>query len=144
MSFKIQINSLQALERLIGGDSEMEIQVRGSIIKQFERKYFEEPTSNLVITNMIDKKISSFFLTNPDAYQKSLKGEVIKEIDKNIDLKYRLLISELISKHFNESRVNELIEQKAKWVADELCDIVLSKRFDEQVDIEIKKRLGIK
>jgi hypothetical protein len=144
MSFKIQINSLQALERLIGGDSEMEIQVRGSIIKQFERKYFEEPTSNLVITNMIDKKISSFFLTNPDAYQKSLKGEVIKEIDKNIDLKYRLLISELISKHFNESRVNELIEQKDKWVADELCDIVLSKRFDEQVDIEIKKRLGIK
>ena len=36
----LQINSLKALERLIGGDSELEIGVRNSIVQEFSKKHF--------------------------------------------------------------------------------------------------------
>ena len=41
MSTKIQINSLEALERLIGGDTELEIEVRNSIVQEFAKKYLK-------------------------------------------------------------------------------------------------------
>lgn len=36
---KIQINSLEALERLIGGDTELEIDIRNSIVHKFTQKH---------------------------------------------------------------------------------------------------------
>lgn len=38
---KIQINSLEALERLIGGDSALEIEVRNSIVQNFTTKHLK-------------------------------------------------------------------------------------------------------
>ena len=45
MSTKIQINSLDALERLIGGDTELEIEVRNSVIQKFAEKHLK-PLAN--------------------------------------------------------------------------------------------------
>ena len=41
MSTKIQINSLEALERLIGGDSELEIEVRNNVVQDFANKHLK-------------------------------------------------------------------------------------------------------
>jgi hypothetical protein len=41
MSTKIQINSLEALERLIGGDSELEVEMRKSIAYDFTTKHLK-------------------------------------------------------------------------------------------------------
>ena len=38
---KIQINSLEALERLIGNDKEMEISVKQSILNEFAKKHLK-------------------------------------------------------------------------------------------------------
>lgn len=38
---KIQINSLQALERLIGGDTELEIEARNNIVQDFSKKHLK-------------------------------------------------------------------------------------------------------
>ena len=38
---KIQINSLEALERLIGGDTQVEIEIRNSIVQEFTKKYLK-------------------------------------------------------------------------------------------------------
>jgi hypothetical protein len=49
MSVKIQINSLEALERLIGNDNELEIQIRGSIVQEFTKKHLRSlATTELV------------------------------------------------------------------------------------------------
>ncbi len=37
----IQINSLEALERLIGGDSQVEIDVRNNIVQAFAEKHLK-------------------------------------------------------------------------------------------------------
>lgn len=39
--FTIQINSLEALERLLGGSSQMEVDVRNSIVHAFTKKYLK-------------------------------------------------------------------------------------------------------
>ena len=38
---KIPINSLEALERLIGGDNELEISIRDNIVQEFTNKYLK-------------------------------------------------------------------------------------------------------
>lgn len=41
MSVKLQINSREALERLIGGDSELEVELRNSIIQDFANRHLK-------------------------------------------------------------------------------------------------------
>ena len=41
MGIKIPINSLEALERLIGGDNELEISIRDNIVQEFTNKYLK-------------------------------------------------------------------------------------------------------
>ena len=38
---KIQINSLEALERLIGGDTSMEVELRASIVQDFAKRHLK-------------------------------------------------------------------------------------------------------
>jgi len=42
---KIQINSLAALERLIGGDSNVELEIRENIVQEFAKKHLK-PLAN--------------------------------------------------------------------------------------------------
>lgn len=42
---KIQINSLDALERLIGGDTDVEIEIRQSVVEIFSKKYLKSIVS---------------------------------------------------------------------------------------------------
>ena len=41
MSTKLQINSLEALEKLIGGDSEVEMDIRNNIVQKFTEKHLK-------------------------------------------------------------------------------------------------------
>ena len=47
---KIQINSLEALERLIGGDTQLEIDLRNSIVQEFSKKYLKAVAAELAET----------------------------------------------------------------------------------------------
>lgn len=53
---KIQINSLEALQRLIGGDKEMEITVKSSIINEFAKSYIKS-VANSEIVDTIKKAV---------------------------------------------------------------------------------------
>jgi predicted DNA-binding protein len=45
---KIQLNSLEALERLIGGDSELEIEVRNNVVQDFAKKHLKGIAATIV------------------------------------------------------------------------------------------------
>lgn len=148
---KIQINSLEALERLIGGDSSVEIDIRQSVVEAFTRKHLKSIANQSFV-----EKIST-------ALKKELEEEFVKEVkngnwnttpyltdktkellDKNISFRYQDAISTAVSDYFNKSDLAKTIEEKSEWVAKHLTEKVLNDRFDAQVDLEIKKRLGIK
>lgn len=55
MPTKIQINSLQAIERLIGGDTETEIEIRRSIVLEFVKSHLWKLLSEDSIKKQIEK-----------------------------------------------------------------------------------------
>src|ERR1035437_10268974 len=96
----IQINNLEALERLIGGDSEVEIEIRNSIIQKFAEKHLKplancEPiTSTLktiteVIKDQVIEKCSKEIATFQQSWHGGindvkLRPEIKSEIDRQV------------------------------------------------------------
>lgn len=52
---KLQINSLQALERLIGGDTNVEIEIRNNIVQEFAKKHLKALVNEGTIKAEADK-----------------------------------------------------------------------------------------
>jgi hypothetical protein len=55
MSVKLQINSLEALERLLGGDSELEIEMRKSIAYDFTNKHLKSLANDPFVQSKMDE-----------------------------------------------------------------------------------------
>lgn len=72
MSTKIQINSLEALERLIGNDNALEIEVRNNIVQEFAKKHLKALVNDSVFQNTIH------------ACKKELQAEVDNKVAEKI------------------------------------------------------------
>lgn len=149
MSLKIQINSLEALERLLGGDNEIEMDIRQNIVETFTRKHLK----SLANADLIDKasqglkkEIEDAFVVKTSGWSGSysLTTKARELLEKQITAEKRILVQELISEHFKNTGLDELIREKAQYVSELLTERVLSEKFDAAVNAEIKKRLGIK
>jgi hypothetical protein len=55
MAIKIQLNSLDSLERLIGGDSEIELSIRNNIVQEFTKKHLKSLVQDEIITKNVAK-----------------------------------------------------------------------------------------
>lgn len=67
----IQINSLKALERLIGGDTKLEIEARNSIVQDFTKKHLKGIANKYTDETLKDLK-------------KSVKNEVHKQFEQEL------------------------------------------------------------
>jgi len=56
MSIKLQIGSLEALERLIGGDSEVEVELRTAIVQDFAKRHLK----GIITKEVLDKIVVDF------------------------------------------------------------------------------------
>ena len=56
---KLQINSLAALERLIGGDSEVEIEIRGSVVQKFAERHLKAVANSDGLKKQLDSLSSA-------------------------------------------------------------------------------------
>lgn len=70
MSTKLQINSLEALERLIGGDTETEIDIRNSVVQKFADKHLK-----CLANGLYDQKYNEFL----HQLEKSIKEQFVQE-----------------------------------------------------------------
>lgn len=108
---KIQINSLEALERLIGDDKEMEISVKQSILNEFAKKHLKS-------------------IANSEAME-TLKREVLKEL-KETGFYGLLKKTESKSIFYRESTLlssetKELIKEQVKDELDSLISEEIAK-----------------
>lgn len=150
MSTKIQINSLETLERLIGNDNELEIQVRNNIVQEFAKKHLKAIANETTFQNEIatfkrklqeefDKKLEESVATVKRYY---VCGGIEKvtlhpEIKTAIDRQVRERI---------DSQIAEAVEGGIKhWEADSNINDRVSKRMDyfvtQHINQEVKKRL---
>lgn len=148
-SIKIQINDRSALERLIGGDSQLEIEARNNIVQDFAKKYLKvqidyaigsaaKETINQVLKeeNYLDTK---FYNTLTPQFKEVIKRQVDKYINELIF--NNTVTSPLISKLLETVELQ--IQQAANTITNQLSEKVLEGKLDRMVDAKIKQKLGL-
>lgn len=150
---KIQINSLEALERLIGGDTTLEIEIRNSVVQNFVNKHLKALANEQIIGNAernVKALVNDLMLEKVGTGYSSttqLKGTVKEMITKQINNEVKTVIRDLVSKTVIESStlesINILIQQQADLIIETLTDENLELRLNNMVNKKLKEKLGL-
>lgn len=139
MGTKIQINSLQALERLIGGDSDFEIEIRNSVVQEYAKNHLKALAQNFVFRDL-----------------NVIKNTVTEEVRKAIGVeswldgfklspKATLEIENAVNFALNK-KVNSAIEDAVKVInVEEFVDKQITKRLEaisaQEIDMAIRQKI---
>jgi len=136
MSVKIQIASLDALERLIGGDNQLEIEVRESVVQNFAIKHLKS-----LVGPVMDNYTSRF--------AKMLKDEVKTQINEKsrygsydetkLNDALKKQISEIIRAEFL-SEVRSAARIEVNRIVDEIESEIKKTMIKEQIDFLVNER----
>ena len=153
MSIKIQINSLDALERLIGGDNELEIEIRSSVVENFTKKHLNTLVNNdlmkktaIGIQNTLTKQ---FFEEVKDGWTTKtiLKPEILNKLKDSLEYKAQAELYKIVDTAIETQKIDKNIQTALDIASDRilnnLSDENLNKRLDKMVDTKIKQRLGL-
>lgn len=150
MSTKIQINSLEALERLIGNDNELEIQVRNNIVQEFAKKHLKAIANETTFQN----EIATFKRKLQEEFDKKLEESIVTvkryysggNIEKvNLHPEIKTAIDRQVRERV-DGQIAESVEGGIKhWEQDANIDERVQKRMDyyvtQHINQEVKNRL---
>lgn len=117
---KIQINNLEALERLIGGDTQLEMDIRQNIVEAFTKKHLKSLANSEVIkqsSKIIQDEIEKVFQNSSrygqvisDNYKEILANYVRREIQSFVDSEIKKVVAEVVSNEVTEEVIKYKIE----------------------------------
>ena len=154
MSVKIQINSLAALEKLIGNDNELEIEVRRSVVNDFAKKHLKNIADETIVSKAavaVKNEVENQFFDvvqqgwyehivfKPDVIEK-LKGDLKVAVDSQLSSLVALAVDEQKSLKTIEARIDRAV----KFIDSQLSEEKLEQRLDFLVEKRLKERLGLK
>lgn len=130
---KVQINSLDALERLLGGDTTVEIELRGAIVQEFAKKHLKAVAKSEEVTNAI-KGTQSEILRRADKFLNESVGSFERNYLGNINnLKLHPTIEEKI-----KSKVHDVVEARVSAV---VLEAIESKLTSEEIQKLVDRRM---
>lgn len=148
---KVQINSLAALERLIGDDKEMEITVKSSIINEFAKSYIKSVANSEIVDTIKNaileevRKTDYFGLltkgTNSNGWytgyllSKEAKELVRKQVRREVDQ----LISDTVAP-IREELAND-IKSRLDLMSLSVSNCIREEVQKETIDKLVQKRL---
>lgn len=144
---KIQLNSLEALERLIGGDTEVEFEIRNSIVQEFTKKYLKGLVNETIANDVIKEALRQarneiteklFTTSKINFYSKTvLKKEIAEAFIQDIksDL-YKEIYEEL-----NLPEVKKQLLATAEWAKMEALKKYTNDRVYAEISEKIRKEL---
>lgn len=118
---KIQINSLAALERLIGDDKEMEFAVKDSIFNTFAKNYLKSVAHSEIMD--------------------ALKKAVLYELEKGLNLVVERTSSWAGCTYKAKPELKEAIDKAAKEALDEMIKETVKESM-ASVEKEVNQRVG--
>lgn len=121
MGIKIQINSLEALERLLGGDDELEIEVRKSVIEAFGKGFVKSAAN----AREIAAEISETRKMALEAIQKEAERSFGLVREKTYP--YTARLSPGLTERIRSAVVSELhdeIQNQVRAARDQIAEIV--------------------
>ncbi|AFF28277.1 gp279 [Sphingomonas phage PAU] len=152
MSIKIQINSVEALERLIGGDTQIEIDIRNNIVQEFAKRHLKDIAESETFKG-IESSIKNFMTDNFMTKMKygfneyEFNEEVLKKFKSSLLIAGESSLLQAVrdvSEDINfKGRIEGMLNEAARNIEHQLSDAILSKKIDELVDKKIKQKLGL-
>ena len=152
-AIKLQINSKEALERLIGGDSELEVELRNSIVHDFSQRYLKKLVSDQFdkLASLAWQEVEKFakekfgtvqYSTWGRNYIIDLKPEIKTAVTNILQEESKKLINEAVAEYFNHLNLEALV----KTVVDRQITIKIGDEVKRQVNAkinEIMKSVGV-
>jgi hypothetical protein len=147
----IQINNREALERLIGNDTQVEIDIRNSVVQKFAERHLKalansEPVTSTLRTisesiinygkQKVDAEVATF---KKDYYNNitevKLNPAIHAEIDRQIKQKMDTFIFDTVQTAVktwsDEIKVDERIEKRVAYFTDEYIREAVKKRIEK-------------
>ena len=153
MSVKIQLNSLEALERLIGGDSEIEVSIRANIASEFAGKHLRP----LINSPELKEATESIKRAAQAEAQKQI-AETVGSIKRGVyGFQDTVILNESFKSEVNAkvkgeiaAQMNELLnvpalvaESLARYTPEYLAELI-DKRIDYNFNEKVKDAVKIK
>lgn len=139
-----------ALERLLGGDTQLEIELRTGIANQFADKYLKSlVNSQLVSTTgtQIEQLIKNEILSGPQ-FRKTLSPKYQKIVEEGVTIALHSIIidavKEAIQSGHYETMLKDLVHQESSRIANEWTASNIEERISRAADEKIKHRLGLR
>lgn len=143
MSTKIQINSLEALERLIGGDSEFEIEIRNSVVQEFAKKHIKCLAQNFsfrdssIITKLIQDEVKNC-IGEEHYFNNTIKlnQKYIVYIQQVIEQKIKDIVVKTTTDVFDTFNLEKMTENRLKLLTIQTVDELVKtklKKISEQI-----------
>lgn len=143
---KIQINSKEALERLIGDDKEMEIAIKNAVINQFAKQYLKSVANSMIIEDLkraVCREVSAMVEQYVEKTSSWARLEVFAkpELKEAIDNAAKAAMSELIKERVKEqmAKVNQEVGHRLNYELDIICDRVSERNIDRLVQNKLRK-----
>jgi len=139
MSIKIQINSLEALERLIGNDNELEFELRNNVVQNFAGKHLKELSRNLTECHLKDIKyhISEEIKGLIGEFKNNCRSEFVfnAEVKKSMKTFVRTEIESIIKEHIEKTMTTTLeeVETQIKLYVNSHVQSLVKQKFEEAV-----------
>jgi citrate lyase gamma subunit len=149
----IQINSLEALERLIGNDNELEISIRNSVVQSFAGRHLKALANESLMKSMaldINKYIETkFFQTIGEGWSKkvvlkqSLQNELDEMVKKIFDNIMRETIQTILDEKKTVAHIDTVLERRVNYIMEELSEKVIEENLNKLVNKRIKEQFGL-
>lgn len=152
MATVIQINSLEALERLIGGDTNTEINIRNSVVQEFSKKHLKhviDLNMQHTIGNAIQQELLEEFFTPASIRHRSfiLEDHAKAKIKAQLTPMVHSIVQQIILEMLEEKTIKEIITTRLNAAVDTLEKSLLpeeiEKRFKLLVDKKVRETFGV-
>lgn len=143
----LQINSLEALERLIGGDSQMEFDIRQSVVEAFCKKHLKSVTQEQALKlaeRAIVEQVKNEVFVNGNISFITLpyRDHIKREVDKVIEYGISVLIDDKIKQKTQE--LDKIIQERIDYQVRHFEQIKNDGTIDKMVEERVKEKLGLK
>lgn len=142
MSFKIQINSLPALERLIGGDNELEVGIRDAIVQDFSKKYLKNVVAEEAMQKYVKQLDDSIRTEAEKTFGAWSRGKTSFQLSPEVITQINIVVNKAIDSAVREAIREELNKAIERYNNDLEIAVQnhINSNFEKLVDIEVEKR----
>lgn len=145
----LQINSLDALERLIGGDADVEVEIRNNIVAKFAEKHLKQLANSSQVMGALTKaqqELREMVQTQVTAALANVKNSTyygMKIGDLRPEIK--ALMEEAVRTSVDAVVANAVKADIAKLATQEILERKITRevtaQINERVAVEVKKRI---